>query len=322
MPPVKKDTKAKESFTKVTSSVQGKLLASEDVTSGQKTILVQTTVVDAKGEFVKEPKKALTLEVTPFQGEVAKVKVGGSIKKSDNAYGSAEVSVYVSVPCYREEIAEVYKQTSELVKSLLAKEAENAGFLDTPLVDEGDEAPKEVAPSGKKATGKGKKQEEEPEEEEESEEEEEESEEDSEESEEEEIDLKDLIRQVTKADKASLVQIVEDYGLEVEVKSHKKEEALRAAVLAALNALEKDDEEEEESDEDSEDSEESEEEPAHTKADLQKLSVSKLKKIAEEDFELEVSTKNVMGKIYIPKGADEKTQKTAYIKAILAAQEG
>lgn len=295
---------AKPVATKSTKASKSPDKEATDVKTAAKTIIVQKTLLDKDGQVVGEPKKSQEIEVMPFATATAHVSVGQKLKKSDDNYGSTEVSVMVTVPCYTEEVVDVYEQTSELVEKLLSKEAEEMGLLGEPV---------------EKAEADDEEEEDDVEEEDEDEE----------------AISESVIRSMSRA---KLTKLIKDHGIDVSPRKHKDDDDLKDAIIAALSEGDEDEEEEDEDedeegdesdeDEEDEDSDDEEEEDdsdedededsdeddgdaPYTEAELKGAEISELEEIAET-WELTVKVK---------KGAKPAEKKKAYIAAILAAQE-
>lgn len=86
------------------------------VSNKEGTIAVSRTVY--KGDFTNRIEK---IEIRPFVTSTASV----SIKYSARApFGVKGVDVMITVPCYKEEIIDVFKETKALVSDLMQKEVE------------------------------------------------------------------------------------------------------------------------------------------------------------------------------------------------------
>lgn len=74
--------------------------------------------------------KKKRIKVRPFVTDTAtvSVKYGATLAMGD--YQSARIDVMVSVPCYLEEIMDVYPQVKTLVDALVEKEVEALGGSD------------------------------------------------------------------------------------------------------------------------------------------------------------------------------------------------
>jgi hypothetical protein len=144
-----------------------------------------------------------------------------------------------------------------------------------------------------------------------------------EEAEDEEADDELTIEDVQAMKVGELRELIEAHELDVDPKLKVKE--LREAVVAALfeedeeadeDEEDEDEEDEDEADEESEDEDEDEdedeEEEPYTEDELKALKLTELQEIAEA-WELKVKHK---------KGADLKTKKADFVKAIIQAQEG
>lgn len=84
---------------------------------------VSITIVRNK-EIESVEQKHKRIQIRPFVTDVAtvSVKLGTTINLGD--FSSARVDVMFSVPCYVEEMLNVYEQTKEIVSDLITKEVD------------------------------------------------------------------------------------------------------------------------------------------------------------------------------------------------------
>ena len=82
----------------------------------------QATIDVTRTLLGKQKTKNTKIAVRPFVTDVAmvSVKYGATIPTGD--YQSARVDIMISVPCYVEEIVDVYKDTRSLVDKIIDKE--------------------------------------------------------------------------------------------------------------------------------------------------------------------------------------------------------
>lgn len=90
----------------------------QKVTQKDALIEVSTTVVGSKKD------KAERIKIRPFVTETATVgvKYGATIPTGD--YKSVRVDVFISSPCYKEEMLDVFNQCSSLADELMNREVE------------------------------------------------------------------------------------------------------------------------------------------------------------------------------------------------------
>jgi hypothetical protein len=69
-----------------------------------------------KRKVVEESAEQEILQVTPFSVEPAKVGVEFGVTVNMGNFESVKIAVRVEVPCYREEVEDVYKQASSFVE--------------------------------------------------------------------------------------------------------------------------------------------------------------------------------------------------------------
>lgn len=84
-----------------------------------------TRTVEEKGRGgrgVIDEKNEEEIEITPFEGEVARVGLDAAMTINIGNYQSAKVSVFLSVPCYPEEVAEVYDAVKATVEKRMGEE--------------------------------------------------------------------------------------------------------------------------------------------------------------------------------------------------------
>ena len=80
------------------------------------TVTVSRTILKKSGQKQKK------IQIRPFVTETAMVgiKFGATIPTMD--YANAKVDVFISVPCYVEEIPDVYQQVRDMADELIEKE--------------------------------------------------------------------------------------------------------------------------------------------------------------------------------------------------------
>ena len=74
------------------------------------------------GDVVSETEKETKIEVTPFDGEVARVGLDGAMTINVGNYQSVKIGVFLSVPCYVEEVPEVFEAVKATVEKRMAEE--------------------------------------------------------------------------------------------------------------------------------------------------------------------------------------------------------
>ena len=96
-----------------------------DVKTSEGTLTVRKSVWDNSkpgGALSFTEDKVETIEVVPFKTEPAKVSVGLSTTINMGNYESAKVDVFVSLPCYREEVESTYKAALSFVQAKVTQE--------------------------------------------------------------------------------------------------------------------------------------------------------------------------------------------------------
>jgi hypothetical protein len=88
-----------------------------EITEREGTLLVQRTVLGKRDD--DPPKK---IRIRPFVTATANVSVKFGATIPTVEYGNVRVDVMLSVPCYKEEILTVYKQTRDIVDKLIDAE--------------------------------------------------------------------------------------------------------------------------------------------------------------------------------------------------------
>jgi hypothetical protein len=63
-----------------------------------------------------------TIEIVPFEGEVARVGLDASMTINIGNFQSAKVGVFLSVPCYLEEVDEMYDVVKRTVEKRMGEE--------------------------------------------------------------------------------------------------------------------------------------------------------------------------------------------------------
>jgi len=83
-----------------------------------------TREVRKSGEVLDDHGKSenVTIEVTPFEGEVARVGLDAAMTINLGNYQSAKVGVFLSVPCYPEEAHEVFDVVKATVEKRMSEE--------------------------------------------------------------------------------------------------------------------------------------------------------------------------------------------------------
>lgn len=74
------------------------------------------------GKVVDEKADEEEIEITAFEGEVARVGLDAAMTINLGNYQSAKVGVFLSVPCYPEEVAEVFDVVKATVEKRMAEE--------------------------------------------------------------------------------------------------------------------------------------------------------------------------------------------------------
>lgn len=266
-------------------AIQKKLTAS----SKTETVSATTSPIAKTGSQVIVNKTAIgdttseVITINKFETDTAKVTISASIKKSDGAYGNAEVFVSLSVPCYVEEIEDIYEATTVKLHQMLDNEMAKFSSAEAPTAYTNTKA--EVV----------------------------EESESLEEGEEQNLTEED----VAAMKKDELIKLVDDYGLDVDTGAKKTLAILRKEVITALFT-----EEEEAAEEVAEEpevatvSEEEGEFIPYTKEQLSENTVT-LEDLKEalSDFDVDPST------VKVAKNALPKVVKAAYVEAILQAQD-
>lgn len=92
-----------------------------EVQSHEEVVNVYRTVVGASPDEMGEERREV-LAVRKFSTEPAYVRVSAGVTKKTAPYEALRIDVSISVPCYMEEIDEVYGQVSDMVASRLELE--------------------------------------------------------------------------------------------------------------------------------------------------------------------------------------------------------
>lgn len=95
----------------------------EKAISHEGKILVTRTVVDNLGKGQKQTEKVERISIRPFATNPAHVSVKKGITANLENYESCRIDVMITVPCYIEEIRDVFEQTNALVEELVGDEA-------------------------------------------------------------------------------------------------------------------------------------------------------------------------------------------------------
>uniref|UniRef100_A0A6M3M145 Uncharacterized protein n=1 Tax=viral metagenome TaxID=1070528 RepID=A0A6M3M145_9ZZZZ len=74
-----------------------------------------------------QPLKTKRMKIRPFVTQPAMVTVKYGVTVGLPNFGSARADIQLTVPCYKEEMLEVYKETREIVDKLIEKEAVRFG---------------------------------------------------------------------------------------------------------------------------------------------------------------------------------------------------
>lgn len=85
------------------------------------TLTVTKSFKMQSGEVEADPVDE-TIEVTKFETEPAKVRVGFGLTINLGNYESARLDVSVEVPCYKEQVDEAYDQAKDWVEGRVTKE--------------------------------------------------------------------------------------------------------------------------------------------------------------------------------------------------------
>jgi hypothetical protein len=90
-----------------------------------KKLIEKEGLIEVSSTVVGSPKtRAKKIKIRPFVTDTANVSVKYGLTIPTVEYGSARVDVFLSVPCYIEEIGAVYKQVQNIVEKLIEKEAD------------------------------------------------------------------------------------------------------------------------------------------------------------------------------------------------------
>ena len=89
-----------------------------EITEKEEIVVVSRTVLKQKTEKVRK------IKIRPFVTATAAVSLKYGLTIPTVEFGSARVDVFISCPCYKEEILDVYGQVRELVDELVSKEAD------------------------------------------------------------------------------------------------------------------------------------------------------------------------------------------------------
>jgi hypothetical protein len=68
--------------------------------------------------------KTKKIKIRPFVTDTATVSIKYGLTIPTVQYGGARVDVFMSCPCYKEEMVDVYKQLQHIVDKLITKEAD------------------------------------------------------------------------------------------------------------------------------------------------------------------------------------------------------
>lgn len=99
--------------------------SSKSVVKEDGLLTVESTVILGPGEKPLNKRSQKKLKVRPFATEVAKVSIGAHATiPGPVSYSSIKTSVTLSVPCYLEEILDVYKDMDALVDKLMDRKVE------------------------------------------------------------------------------------------------------------------------------------------------------------------------------------------------------
>ena len=81
--------------------------------------------VEVSSTVIGSPKRRnKKIKIRPFVTDTANVSVKYGLTIPTQEYGSARVDVMLSVPCYKEEMVEVYEMARQLVDKLIDAEAD------------------------------------------------------------------------------------------------------------------------------------------------------------------------------------------------------
>ena len=96
----------------------GKEKQPDQLMGNEALIQVTSTVLSKKRTVARK------IKIRPFVTQTATVgvKFGSTIPTGD--YGNVKIDVFISCPCYHEEIADVYKQVSGIADDLMSYETE------------------------------------------------------------------------------------------------------------------------------------------------------------------------------------------------------
>jgi hypothetical protein len=93
-------------------------------TLGQVSVEVQRTQI---GDVLEDSAKEELIKVTPFMTDPASVTVGAGVTKNMGNYESLRIFVQMTVPCYKEELDDIYPKVRDLVDKKLEAEMAELG---------------------------------------------------------------------------------------------------------------------------------------------------------------------------------------------------
>jgi hypothetical protein len=90
-----------------------------------KKIIEKEGFVEVSSTVIGSPKRRnKKIKIRPFITETAHVSVKYGLTIPTQEYGSARVDVFLSCPCYKEEMLEVYENVRQVVDKLIDREAD------------------------------------------------------------------------------------------------------------------------------------------------------------------------------------------------------
>lgn len=85
----------------------------------------EATLEVLSSSFGVEESKRKVLQVHRFETDPAFVRISAGVTKSTGPYESLRVDASITLPCYAEEVNEVYKRVAEQVAVILDEEVDN-----------------------------------------------------------------------------------------------------------------------------------------------------------------------------------------------------
>jgi 3-polyprenyl-4-hydroxybenzoate decarboxylase len=88
-----------------------------------KVIAKEGTISVTRTILSKEDTQNNKIKIRPFATATASVSVKFGVTIPTQAYGSARVDVMITIPCYVEEVSDIYPKVRDLVDHLVDQEA-------------------------------------------------------------------------------------------------------------------------------------------------------------------------------------------------------